>query len=75
MHRVEQGLAPEHVVLAGLDAEQGLFTHFSAVEHESIENLAGRTAVIALSVTTQVRATKMPPSLRRPRHTHLGSKA
>ncbi|MOA58634.1 hypothetical protein D3C78_1830600 [compost metagenome] len=59
MHRVEQGLAPEHVVLAGLYAKQGFFPHFGAVEHESIENLSGRAAVVALGIVAQVRATEI----------------
>ncbi|MNQ39972.1 hypothetical protein D3C85_536110 [compost metagenome] len=56
VHRIEQGLAPEYVVLAGLDAEQRLLAHFGAVEHEGVENLAGRPAVVALGIVAQVAA-------------------
>ncbi|MCY1507555.1 hypothetical protein D9M68_418360 [compost metagenome] len=56
MHRVEDGLAPVHVVLAGLDAEHRLFADLGAVEHEGVEDFAGRAAVVALGIVGQVRA-------------------
>ncbi|MNF85761.1 hypothetical protein D3C84_681700 [compost metagenome] len=56
VHRVENGLAPEHVVLTSLDAEHRLLAHFGAVEHEGIEDFARRTAVVALGIVAQVRA-------------------
>ncbi|MNI38210.1 hypothetical protein D3C73_923420 [compost metagenome] len=56
MHRVENGLAPEHVVLAGLDAEYRFFANFGAVEHEGVEDFAGRAGVVALGIVAQVRA-------------------
>ncbi|MNG27763.1 hypothetical protein D3C84_1129290 [compost metagenome] len=56
MHRAENSFAPEHVVLADLEAEQGLLAYFGAVEHEGIENLARRSAVIALGISAQMRA-------------------
>ncbi|MNF77342.1 hypothetical protein D3C84_594840 [compost metagenome] len=56
VHRIEQGLAPEHVVLTSLDAEQGLLADFGAVEHEGIENFTRRPVVIALGIVAQVRA-------------------
>ncbi|MCY1235413.1 hypothetical protein D9M72_480280 [compost metagenome] len=55
MHRVEEGLAPVDVVLAGLDAEHRLLAHFGAVEHEGIEDFPGRTGVVTLGVVAQVR--------------------
>ncbi|MNQ74521.1 hypothetical protein D3C85_892800 [compost metagenome] len=54
----EHGLAPEHVVLAKLEAQQRLFADFGVVEQEGIENLAGRAAVVALGVVAQMRAAK-----------------
>ncbi|MNF62326.1 hypothetical protein D3C84_440050 [compost metagenome] len=56
MHRVENGLAPEHVVLAGLGAEHRLFTDFSAVEHEGVEDFTRRTGVVTRGIVAQVRA-------------------
>ncbi|MDT4852462.1 hypothetical protein FQZ97_866960 [compost metagenome] len=42
-------------MLTGLGAEQRLITHFGAVEHEGVENLAGRATVVALGIAAQVR--------------------
>ncbi|MNM74542.1 hypothetical protein D3C81_863060 [compost metagenome] len=56
MHRVEQGLAPEQVVLAQLGTDLRFVTDFAAHEHESIEHFAGRAAVVALGIVAQVRA-------------------
>ncbi|MNZ74870.1 hypothetical protein D3C78_933320 [compost metagenome] len=56
VHRVEQGLAPEQVVLADLGAEHRLLTHFGLVEHEGVEDFAGGAAVVALRIVAQVRA-------------------
>ncbi|MCY1399845.1 hypothetical protein D9M71_149130 [compost metagenome] len=56
VHRIEDGLAPEHVVLAGLDVELRFLADLGAPEHEGIEDLAGRTVVVALGVVAQVRA-------------------
>ncbi|MCY1401931.1 hypothetical protein D9M71_170580 [compost metagenome] len=55
VHRVENGLAPEHVVLAGLDVDLRFVADLGAPEREGIEDLAGRTAVVALGVIAQVR--------------------
>ncbi|MNO60583.1 hypothetical protein D3C76_512020 [compost metagenome] len=55
VHRVEDGFAPEHVVLAGLDVDLRFVADLGAPEREGIEDLAGRTAVVALGVIAQVR--------------------
>ncbi|MNF56120.1 hypothetical protein D3C84_376000 [compost metagenome] len=56
VHGIEYRLAPEHVVLAGLDTELGVVAHLGVVEHEGIEDFAGRPAVVALGIVAQVRA-------------------
>ncbi|MNJ35942.1 hypothetical protein D3C77_307100 [compost metagenome] len=56
VHRVEQGLTPEQVVLAQLAAQLRVLTDVGAHEHECIEHFAGRAAVVALGVVAQVRA-------------------
>ncbi|MND41826.1 hypothetical protein D3C80_325820 [compost metagenome] len=56
MHRTEYRLAPEHVVLASLDTQQGLFANLGVVEHEGIEDFTGRPAVVTLGIVAQVRA-------------------
>ncbi|MNZ55986.1 hypothetical protein D3C78_739220 [compost metagenome] len=56
VHRVEQGFAPEQVVLTQLAAQLRAFADFGAHEHERIEHFTRRAAVIALGIVAQVRA-------------------